>query len=114
MVRAVEDGGLEVAHRVAGWEAAHAGILDALSHGRHELPWNRAPEDVVLELEIAAARKRFDPDLAVAELPVATGLFLMTAVRLGRRRDRFAGRDPWRGQGDFNTPAALHVSARGA
>src|SRR5262245_43155613 len=102
MVGAIENGRLEVDHRVAGEEAAHAGILDALLHGRHELPWNRAPEDVVLELEIAPARKRFDPDLAVAELPVAPGLFLMAAVRLGGRRDRFAVRDPRWLQVDFD------------
>ncbi len=52
----------------------------------HELPRDRAAEDVVLELEVAAARQRLHADLAVAELPVAAGLLLVPAVRLGRQR----------------------------
>ena len=61
-------------------------VLDALLDRRDVLPRDRAAEDVVLELEVAAARQRLDPDLAVAELAVAAGLLLVPAVRLGRRR----------------------------
>ena len=53
--------------------------------GRDELTGDRAAEDVVLELEVAAARQRLDADLAVAELAVAAGLLLVPAVRLGAR-----------------------------
>ena len=60
---------------------------------RDELPRDRAAEDVVDELEVAAARQRLDLDLAVAELAVAAGLLLVPAVRLGRRRDRLAVRE---------------------
>ena len=57
---------------------------------RDELARDRAAEDVVDELEVAAARQRLELDLAVAELAVAAGLLLVAAVRLGRRRDRLA------------------------
>ena len=49
-----------------------------------ELARDRAAEDLVDELEVAAARQRLDLDLAVAELAVAAGLLLVPAVRLGR------------------------------
>ena len=84
MIRAVEDGGLEVDHRVSGQESAHARVLDPLLDRRDVLPRNRAAEDVVLELEVAAARQRLHADLAVAELPVPARLLLVAAVRLGR------------------------------
>ncbi len=86
MERPVEDGRLEVDHREAGEEAAQPRVLDALFHGGNELPRNRAAEDVVDELEVAAARQRLHLDLAVAELSVSAGLLLVAAVRLGRRR----------------------------
>ena len=96
VIRAVEDRRLEVHHRVAGEEPAHPRFLDALLDGRHVLARDRAAEDVVDELEIAAARQRLDPDLAVAELSVAAGLLLVASVRLGRRGDRLAIRNPRR------------------
>ena len=61
-------------------------VLDALLDRRHELPRDRAAEDVVDELEVAAARQRLELHLAVAELAVAAGLLLVPAVRFGRRR----------------------------
>ena len=89
----VEDRGAEIDHRVAGEEAAQPRVLQALLDGRDELPRDRAAEDVVDELEVAAARQRIELDLAVAELAVAAGLLLVAAVRLGRRGDRLAIRD---------------------
>ena len=83
--RAVEDAGAEVDHRVAGEEAAHPRVLDPLLDRRHELARDRAAEDVVDELEVAAARQRLELHLAVAELAVAAGLLLVAAVRLDRR-----------------------------
>ena len=94
--RAVVHGRLEVDDRVAGQVAAQPRVLDALLDGGNELPRNRAAEDVVLEHEVCAARQRLHPDLAVAELAVAAGLLLVAAVRLDRRGDRLAIRDPGR------------------
>src|SRR4029079_2835810 len=89
VIRAVEDRRLEVDHWVAGQEATRACVLDAFLDRRDELARNGATEDVVLELEVAAARQRLDADLAIAELAVAAGLLLVPAVGLGRRGDRF-------------------------
>src|SRR6187397_3232848 len=105
MERPVEDGRLEVDHREAGEEAAEPGVLDAFFDGRDELPGNRAAEDVVDELEVAPARQRLDLDLAIAELPVAARLLLVSAVRLGGRGDRLAVRNPRRLQVHFNAEA---------
>src|SRR6185369_10940611 len=80
VVGAVEYGHAEVDHRVTRKIAAHARFLDALLDCGNVLPRNRAAEDVVDELEVGAAGKRVDLDLAVAELPMAAGLLLVAAV----------------------------------
>ncbi len=107
--RAVEDRGAEIDHRVAGQEAAEPRVLDALLDRRDELPRDRAAEDVVDELEVAAARQRLEPDLAVAELPVAAGLLLVAAVRLGRRGDRLAVGDARQLEVDLDAEPALQL-----
>ena len=112
MERAVEDRGAEVDHRVAGEEAAHPRVLDALLDRRHELARDRAAEDVVDELEVAAARQRLELHLAVAELAVAAGLLLVPAVRLGRRGDRLAVGDARQLQVDLDAEAALQLRDR--
>ena len=109
MERPVEDGCPEVDHREAGEEAAHPRVLDALLDGRDELPRDRAAEDVVDELEVAAARQRLDLDLAVAELAVAARLLLVPAVRLGGRGDRLAVRNPRRLQVHLDAEAPLQL-----
>src|SRR5204862_5082647 len=73
---------------------------------------NRAAEDVVHELEVAAARQRLELDLAVAELPVPAGLLLVPAVRLGRGGDRFAIRDPRQLQRDLDAEPAFQLGDR--
>jgi len=80
------------------------------STGRHELPRDRAAEDVVHELEVGAARQRLDPDLAVAELAVAAGLLLVSSVRLGRRLDGLAIRDAGRLQIDADAEPGASAS----
>ena len=80
--------------------------------GRHELPRNRAAEDVVHELEVGAARQRLDLDLAVAELAVAAGLLLVAAVRFRGRLDRLAIRDARRLQVDVDAEPALQLGDR--
>ena len=78
----------------------------------HELPRNRTAEDVVLELEVAAARQRLHADLAVAELPVAARLLLVAAVCLGGGRDGLAVRDPGRLQVHLYAEAPLQLGDR--
>ncbi len=107
MVRAVEHRDLEVHHRVARQVPAHPRILDALFDCGHELARDRPAEDVVGELEVAAARHRLHADLAVAELPVAAGLLLVAAVRLDRHGDGLAIRDARRLEVHLDAEAAL-------
>ena len=73
---------------------------------------DRAAEDVVDELELAAARQRLHPDLAVAELAVAAGLLLVAAVRLDARRDRFPIRDARRLEQHFDAETPLQFRDR--
>ena len=87
-------------------------VLDALLHRRDVLPRDRAAEDVVLELEVAAAGQRLHADLAVAELAVAARLLLVAAVRLGRGRDGLPVRDPRRLEVDLDAEAPLQLGDR--
>ena len=112
MVRAVEHGHAEIDHRIAGEIAARPRILDALFDRRNELSRDRAAEDIVHELEVGAARHRFDANLAVAELPVSAGLLLVPAVRLGRRLDRLAVRNPRRLEVHVHAEATLQFRDR--
>ena len=93
MERPVVDRGAEVHHRIAGQVAAPPGVLDALLDGWHELPRDGAPENLVHELEVLAPRERLDANLAVAELAVSAGLFLVPAVGIRWHRDRLAIRN---------------------
>src|SRR5207245_10105340 len=67
------------------------------------LPGNRASEHLVDELELAAARKRLDLDLAVGELSVSAGLLLVPSMRIGRPRDRFPIRNFRRMEDDVDS-----------
>ena len=64
------------------------------------------------ELEVAAARQRLELHLAVAELAVAARLLLVAAVRLDRRVDRLAVRDPRQLQRHLDAEAALQLRDR--
>src|SRR4029453_1073526 len=94
MERAVVHDRLEVHDGVAGQVPAQARLLDPFLDRWHELAWNGAAEDVVLEAEVAAARQRLHADLAVAELAMAAGLLLVAPVRLDGRGDGLAVRNP--------------------
>ena len=71
-------------------EAEHAAVLHRLVHALldrgDELPRDRAADDLVVELEAAAALERLDADERDAELAVTAGLLLVLALGLGRRR----------------------------
>ena len=112
MIRAVVEHDAEVDDRIAGEVAAQPRFLDALLDGGNELPRDRAAEDLVDELELAAARQRLHADLAVAELAVAAGLLLVPAVRLDARGDRLAIRDARRLEQHFDAEAPLQLRDR--
>src|SRR5687768_2310251 len=109
VIRAVEYRHAEIHHRIPGEETAHTRFLNPFFHGRNELPWNRAAEDIVDELEVFPTRQWLDLDLAVAELPVAAGLFFVPAVRLGGTLDRLAVRNARWLQVDVDTEPALQL-----
>ena len=83
MVLAVDQPHPEVDHRVAGVVAVRRRLDDALLDRRPEVERDGAAEDLVLELELLAARQRLEDDLAVGELAAAAGLLLVAAVPLG-------------------------------
>ena len=60
----------------------------------------------------APRAQRLDLDLAVAELAVAAGLLLVAAVRLGRRLDRLAVRNPRRLQVHVDAEAPFQLRDR--
>ena len=82
----------EIDHREAGQVALLARVLDPLLDRGDVLARDRAAEDLVDELEVGAARQRLDRDLAVGELPMASRLLLVPAVRVRGLRDRLAVR----------------------
>ena len=86
-----------VTSHVDDGEAEHAAVLhrldDALLHRGDELTGDRAADDLVDELEAAAALERLDPHERHAELPVPAGLLLVLALGLGLVGDRLAVRD---------------------
>src|SRR6185437_16494646 len=80
VVGAVVNRDLEIGHRIAGHKSLLRGFDYALLDCGNVLPWNRAAENIVDELKPLAARQWFDPDPAVAELPMAAGLLLVAAL----------------------------------
>ena len=95
VIAAVVDGDFEVDHRIAGEITARRRLHDALFDRGYELARNGAAEDLVGELEAAAARQRLHPDLAVAELAVAAALLLVASVGFGLARVWTRDREPW-------------------
>ena len=71
---------------------------------------NRAAEDFVGELEVAAARQRFHLDPAIAELAVAAGLLLVAALDVGPAANGFAVGNLRRFQGDIHAVALLQAA----
>src|SRR5262249_9392806 len=112
VIPAVEQRHPEIDDRVPGKVAARPRVLDALLDGRNELPWDRAAEDVVDELEVGTARQRLHLDLAVAELPVAASLLLVTPVRLGGGLDGLSVGNPRRLEVDVDAEPSLELRDR--
>ncbi len=109
MVGTVIEHHTKIDDRESGEIAARGGVADSFFHGRNVILRNRAAKNIVDELELAAARQRFHPDLAVAVLPVATGLFFVTSLHVGLPADRLAIRNLGRLQNDFGVIALLQL-----
>src|SRR5215471_18154781 len=90
VIRTVVEHDLEVHHRISGQITTRGGVFDSLLDRGNKVPGNRAAKDVVDELELAAAGQRFHLDLAVAVLPVATGLLLVAPLHVGASTNGFA------------------------
>ncbi len=88
MVGAVVERDLEVHHRVAGEDPALHAVAHALLDRRDEVARDGAAEDVVDELEAAAARERLDAEPGVAVLAAPARLLLVLALHLGAALDR--------------------------
>src|SRR6185436_2293768 len=88
VVLAVVELHLEVDHRVAGDEALHPRLLNALLDRGDEVLRDGAPEDVVHEREVAAAGEGLHADLAITELAVSARLLLVPPMPLRRALDR--------------------------
>ena len=112
MIGAVVEDDFEVHHRIAGEIAARGRVLDSLFDGGNEVPGNGAAEDIVDELELGAARERFHLDLAIAELAMAAGLFLVAALHVGSAPNGFPIGDLGRLQDYFGVIALLHLGNR--
>ena len=90
VVGAVDQRDLEVDHREAGEHACVQHRLEALFDARDVFLRHRAADDLVLELEPRAGRRRLDDDLDARELAGAAGLLLVGVVDLGALRDLLA------------------------
>jgi hypothetical protein len=99
--------GLEIDRRVAGQDALLAGLLEAFLDRGDEVARDGPAEDLVVELEVLAARQglEFDPD--VAELAAASGLLLVPALDVGPALDRLEVRDLGRLEVDVDVVALL-------
>ena len=121
MVAAVEHGDPNVDHRVTSEHAFLHGLLHALVDRGNKATGDSAALDLVDEL-VARPWVRGDAQPAVAELPGAARLLLMTALSLGGLADGLAIRDAHRHEANVdarlllaagNEHANLRVAHRG-
>ena len=109
VIRAVVEDHAEIDHREAGEIAARGRFDNSLLDRGNVVLGNRAAEDLVDELEVAAARQRFHLDLAVAELAVAAALLLVASLHVGLAANGLAIRHLGRLQVDFGVIAVLQL-----
>src|SRR5436190_21571414 len=88
VVAAVDQADRDIHHLEAQGAFRHR-FPDSLFDCRNPLPRHRTAVDFLFELEALAARQGADLNDYVAELAVATGLFLVAAVLTHRLADRF-------------------------
>ena len=109
VIRAVVQDHPEVDDREAGEISTLRRFHDALFHRRNVVLRNRAAEDLVDELEVAAARQRLHLDLAIAELAVAAALLLVASLHVGAPANGLAIRNLRRLQVHLGVVAVLQL-----
>ena len=109
VVRAVIKDHAEIDGRKSRKHSLLPRFLNSFFDGGNEVSRNRAAENFVHEFEIAAARQRLHPDLAIAILAVTAALFLVFALNVGFALDRFAIRNFRRMQQHFHAVSLLEV-----
>src|SRR3984893_526991 len=90
MIFAIVENGAEIDHWEAGQVAARGGFANSPFDGRNPVPWYRATENVVDELDALTSLNRLHLDAANAELAVSTGLLLVLAFGVGFAANGFA------------------------
>ena len=102
----------EIDDRKSRQISARRGVVNSFFDRGNVVLRNRAAEDVVDELELAAARQRLHLDLAIAVLPVAAGLLLVASLHVGLAANRLAIRNLGRLQHHFGVIALLQLRDR--
>src|SRR5262249_44721633 len=110
VIRAVVNRDLEIDHGKAGQVAVGGGFDDAFLDRGDVVLRDRAAENLVGELEIRPARQWLHADPAIAELPVAAGLFLVPALYVGFAPNGFAIRNLGGLQHDLDGVAFLQTA----
>src|SRR5271154_1069178 len=87
---AVDQGRLDIHHRVSGEHPVFHRLFHPVFHGPNELARNGAALGSVDELEADALAQRLDPELDHTELAVAARLAHESALGLCGLADRFA------------------------
>src|SRR5665213_2603226 len=85
----VIDGYFEIHHGKPGKESPLSRFDYPFFHGRDIVLGNRTAEYLICELELCTSRERLHFDPAVAELPVSSGLFFVTALNVRRSANGF-------------------------
>src|SRR5262249_44765923 len=109
VVRAVDQGGLEVDRRITRIDSRIEGGLEALLHARNIFPRHGAADDGVLELETAAAWQGLEAELDARKLAGAARLLLVGVVVFDRLRDGLAEGDLRLADIGLNLELALHA-----
>src|SRR5271170_2689671 len=90
MVAAIEHRHFQVDHRISRQKSTRRRLPNPLLYRRNILPRNRPPEDLVSKHHAAAPWHRLHPNLAIAVLPMASRLLLVSSLRLRATKNRLA------------------------
>ena len=82
-------------------QTTRGGLDDPFFDRGAEVLRHRAAEYLIYPLKSTAAFERFEDTFAVAKLPASARLFLVSALDLCRRGDRFLVRHLWRVERDL-------------
>src|SRR4030095_7042263 len=107
VIRAIDQLHLEVNQRVAGDSARLCRFDYSFLNSGAKLLWHRATKDLVFKQKPPAARRGFEDALALAKLPAATSLFLVSSLQFGSLRYRFLVRNLWRMKRYFDAVTLL-------